>query len=107
MNSPAMLRAMNVIASTRRPPVFTAGRRGPVEDYLNGVLVTQPLPYASRNAEITSAYGLLETFCAADNDIQAGDQLVIDGREYPVKLVNHWSDFLQVVIEDLRNKRPS
>jgi hypothetical protein len=105
--TPSIYKQLTLEASTKRPPVFSGGKRGAATAYLTILPVAQPLPYTPRTPETTSAYALLETYCADVFDVQAGDLLVLGGREYPVKVVNEWAGVLQLVIEDLSNKRPS
>jgi hypothetical protein len=109
MTSPSLLRQFTVTASTKRAPAFAAGKRGPAVTFLASVLIS-PLTPASKalmvRQDLRTPYTMLECFCPDEHDIQNGDFLVIDGREYPVRFVETWTGFLLVMVEDLQNTRP-
>jgi hypothetical protein len=56
--------------------------------------------------QLRTPFTLLETYCEDSLDIQEGDDLVVSGQDYPVRLVHKWPGFLALVIEDLKTARP-
>jgi hypothetical protein len=84
---------MDVPASTKRNPVSTGGVVGEPTTYLAGLFVTELVPLTPDVVEqmgLTAKLKYYECDTDGDNDVQAGDVLVVRAREYPVRAVNTW-----------------
>ena len=105
--SPTMRRMMTVTASTKRSPAVVSGKRTEAVIYLKSIKISQLMPASKRlyeRAELHVAYNLSETFCDGSLDIQLGDYLTVNGRDYPVKIVEDWAGYLVLLLEDMKNK---
>lgn len=102
-------RMFTVTASTKRPPEFTGTKRGEAITNLYSLKCAPLRPISkqlSERASTNTPYVMLETCCVDTADVQMGDYLIVDGRDYPVKFVERWTGFLTIALEDLRNKKP-
>lgn len=113
MTSASFQRFMTVSASTKRPPVMSAGKRGAPAIHLAELSITPLDPTDGvtreevfrRRPELQGAIRLLAT-CTDASDVWEGDVLTVDGIDYPIRLVNRWtwrgSVYLHVIIEELQ-----
>ena len=97
----------NVIASTKRAPAISGGKRGKAITNIPSLLCT-PLDPVDENAQrrysTNAAFEIKQTFCELGLDIREGDLLVVGSKEYPVRAVGNWNwrgtDYLQLFIEE-------
>ena len=103
-------RMANVVASTKRSPALSLGKRGSPTVYLASLSVTpiDPLDPNLRNRlALESPHELLQSFVGGNPDIKEGDVLVVGSSEYPIKAVADWAwegddVFLVLVLEGLK-----
>ena len=106
----AFTRRLTVTASTKRSPTPSAGLVGVPVAHL-ATLRTTPLDPAS--AEVMARYGtgapqLLRRCYCPRADVRAGDRLVVDGREYPIRAVEDWvgmgaiNAYQALIVEDIQ-----
>lgn len=97
-------------ATTLRPPDFTAGNRGDQESKLSSFpcLPLDPVDPELRAQHQTGRVArVLQTYVQGGLDIEAGDRLVVDGKEYPIRSVAPWKwepdgeNFLHLVIVEV------
>ena len=100
-----------MIASTKRPPTFSGGKRGDPEAHLSSFWC---FPLDPANPEVAADYRtgrtqeVLQTFCEGGLDIKEGDRLVVGSTEYPIRAVADWywkpdgSNYLQLIVEDVK-----
>ena len=103
-------RMLTVTAGTKRTPDFTGTKRGEADSYLADLKVSQLLPISRElmeRAPTNSPYALFECCCDGDYDIQSGDILVVKNRDYPIRFVEDYGNYLVLMLEDLRNKQPA
>jgi len=103
-------RMATVTATLKRPPDIAGGQRGepvPVDGWTAEVLPLMPVDaHTQQVAGLDTPVGVLQTFAQGDIDIRAGDVLVVDGVEYPVRWVEYWPfeavTTVQIVVEEVR-----
>ncbi len=103
------VRTATLIASTRRPPPLSGGKRGAPLPYLDDIWIT-PLdpvdPETRQRLALQTPHELLQTFADGGLDIVEGDVLVVDGAEYPVRSAAEWlwrnSQYVHLIIEELK-----
>lgn len=97
-------------AHTLRPPDFASGNRGKQE----GELATfSCFPLDPVDPELRAQYQtgrvtrVLQTYVQGGLDIEAGDRLVVDSKEYPIRSVAPWKwepdgeNFLHLVVVEV------
>ena len=100
------------IASTKRPPAVSSGKRGSPATNLARISCIPLMPIDAQLQErlhLDGALKLWQTFVQADLDILEGDLLVIGSTEYPIRAVEEWpwrgpsgKDRLLIVVEELK-----
>ncbi len=98
------------VASTKRAPAPTAGKHvGAAVAYLSGLKCTpldQTVPDSLREAVVNAPYAPLVTAVHGEHDIVEGDVLVVDGVEYPIRVVRRFdwkdSEYRLLVVEEKR-----
>jgi hypothetical protein len=112
MSSPTFTKVASVTASTKRRPVIVDGKAGAPATNLASLKITRPVVVAealARELRETLQLGTLviikQCFCQGDEDVKAGDVIVIDSVEYPIRMVNEYpfsNDVRkQIIFEDL------
>lgn len=102
----------SVDASTKREAAIASGKAGSPATNIASLKCTPLYPVANASEwretlGLKTLVNLLQTFVQGDLDIIAGDVLVIDDKEYPVRFVNAY-DFArmdvrrQLILEDLK-----
>lgn len=97
-------------ASTKRAPTATAAKHvGAAAENLSGLRCTpldQSVPESMRELVIDAPYVPLVTVIHGDHDILAGDVLVVDGVEYPIRAVRRFdwrdSEYRVLIVEEPR-----
>lgn len=103
-------RMATVTATLKRPPEMVNGQRGEpvaVDGWTAQVLPLMPVDARTvQVAGLETPVGLYQTFAQGDVDIRAGDVLVVNGVEYPVRWVGFWPfeavTTVQIVVEEVR-----
>lgn len=111
--SSSFARKCTVTAATKRSPSLTAGKRGEPVPHLASLRCT-PLDPTDQQArddvyrrrpQLQSSASLLETF-TAETDFREGDLLIVNGQEYPIRIVNVWewrgATFRHLIVEELQ-----
>lgn len=102
--SAARDRIRNVSASTLRPPSPASGKRGKPVAYLTTVCCSPLFPISTedaRRAGLETPLRMHQTHVDPIVDIVAGDTLVIDGKEYPVRWHEVWRLGRKLIVEEL------
>lgn len=109
----SMARFLTVTASTKRAPVIAGGKRGAAATNVASLLCTPLDPVDSalsselrQRLALNTPHLLLQTFVAANLDIERGDILVVGSEEYPIRSCAEWawrgSVYRHLVVEDLK-----
>lgn len=97
-------------AHTLRPPAFSDGNRGEQDGQLPtfSCFPLDPVdPELRVQYETGQVRRVFQTFVQGGLDIQAGDRLVVGGKEYPIRAVEPWKwepdgeDFLRLVVVEV------
>jgi hypothetical protein len=99
MASISMSRLMSVTAETKRPPALASGKRGAAVTELVKVrcLPLDPVSVSEMTDRVArmgldSPIALYQTVVSGSLDIVAGDILVVDDVEYPIRDVEPWAE---------------
>lgn len=109
----AFNKTATIIASTKRPPATSGGRRGPPAAHLVGLHCTPLDPLGEMAPELklrlqpqNTPHELLQTQIQGSPDIIEGDVLVVGDVEYPIRAVDDWtwkgSRFVRLIVEQLK-----
>jgi hypothetical protein len=97
------------IASTKRAPVISGGRRGAAVTHLTGIHISPLDPVTAEIAlrvATKAPHELLQCFVEGAADVREGDVLVVDGQEYPIRSCADWewrkSKYLHLVLENIK-----
>ena len=100
-------RLFTVMASTKRAPAITGGKRGAAVTNLANIKCSPLYPVdenVRRRYSTETAIELRQSFCALGLDIREGDLLVIGSKEYPVRSVGDWPgagpNYLHLIVEE-------
>jgi hypothetical protein len=107
---PAFDKLATKTAATKRAPAATAtGHVGEAALKLIGLRCTpldQTIPDSLREAVINAPYAPLVTAVHGRHDIREGDILVVDGVDYPIRVMRRFdwnnSEYRVLVVEDTR-----
>lgn len=109
---PAFDKLATKTASTKRAPAPTAGKHvGTAVTYLTELKCTpldQTVPESLRELVINAPYVPLVTAIHGQHDIREGDVLLVDGIEYPIRVMRRFdwknSEYRLLVVEEPRPK---
>jgi hypothetical protein len=98
-------------AQIKRAPL-TGGKRGALALHLSGLKAT-PLypanPELAQRLQLATPYLAKETFIVGQHDIQTGDVLAMEGKDYTIRGVAAWRSpgqrigrFMHLVVEDVQ-----
>lgn len=110
------LRRMATVTASIKRAVMTNGKRGEPTVLLDGLKVTpfQPAgPELVLSLQLQTPHHVLETYLVGIYDVQTGDVLSIDGKDYPIRGVGPWTGpgrrtgsatgpFVHLVVEDVQ-----
>lgn len=111
MSGLAMRRLMTVAAAVKRPPTpaGTPALGGAMTVILPAIRCTPLDPVNAETAlraGLSTPHGVLRTFVDDGLDVRAGDYLVVDGKQYPVRAAASWTwrgtKFQELILEELR-----
>ncbi len=109
--SASLRRLMVIVAAVKRPPTpaGTPALGGTMAVIHPAILCTPLDPVNAETAAragLSTPHGVLRTFADAGLDVRAGDYLVVDGRQYPVRSAASWTwrgdKFQELILEELR-----
>ena len=111
MPSQSFLHFLSELVSTKRNPSISGGKRGVPITRLTNVKCTQRYPVSQETAlqiGLNTPYTAWEVYVEEDQDIQAGDVLVMDDAEYPIRYTDLYPwpgglNYRRVVIEEHPN----
>ena len=97
-------------AHTLRSPAFSSGNRGEQDGEL-ATFACFPLdpvdPELTAQLTVGQVRRVLQTFAQGGLDIEAGDRLVVDNKEYPIRAVSPWKwepdgeNFLHLIVVEV------